>query len=414
MSFYIAANQRNDLTPILQAIHYPVYLQRLSPTEFLNPVYLLVTSTGLRYSRSASASGSTAVQNTIINETFQALEVGTLGMCSVKTSDISQSTTYVLSSLDIRPTKISFVLLDRQQTAAARQLPYENRITTLKSFTYPKDPSVEYRFLKAMPTQKANDMKRIKTLLQKEQSTGFILTELASTTNVFTQNQEEDDDDDDETRDSENANDDGENESESDDDVIESSSVDRTRFDGRQYLGTDEVDAYIKLMRPHFVSDVSVFPAAYWIALTNNNSRMLDGSDERLMHYMTRPWFQEIGRANVVYVPIVISAHWILATIDFAEHRIKTYDSLVSYHYNKKLVSQNLRQLAHYLKPSSNIDWTFASEPGCVQLDGYNCGIYVLHKIRLSTLNDVPPQFDADEMRQHMGMELRVRMLQPF
>lgn len=407
MSYYVAPNQRNDLAPTLQAIRYPVYLQRLSATDFSDPIYLLVTSSGLRYSHTANERDSNAVRNTFINETFQTLQTGTLGMCSV-TSNGSQSTSTILSSISTKPVRISLVLLDRQDIAAARQLPYETRITTLTSFRYTKDASIHYNFLKAMPTQKVNDMKRMKTLLQKEQSTGFILTELTSTFTNFVRDDNDDDDDGYKTSDSAR-------ESESDDDAVELSSNDKTRFDGTQYLGTDEVDAYINMMRLQFADDVSVFPAAYWIALTNNNTRILDDSDERLVYYNTRPWFRKIGRANIVYVPIVISKHWILATINFSEHSIKTYDSLVSYRYNKTLVSQNLIQLANYLKaPFSDAEWTFASEPGCLQSDGYNCGIFVLHKIRLGTLADVPTQFDADDMRQHMSMEHRLQELQPF
>lgn len=410
MSYYVAPNQRNDLAPTLQAIRYPVYLQRLSATDFSDPIYLLVTSSGLRYSHTANERDSNAVRNTFINETFQTLQTGTLGMCSVTTSNGSQSTSTILSSTSAKPVRISLVLLDRQDIAAAHQLPYETRITTLTSFRYTKDPSIHYNFLKAMPTQKVNDMKRMKTLLQKEQSTGFILTELTSTFTNFVRDDNDDNDDDDGYKTSDSA-----RESESDDDAVELSSNDKTRFDGTQYLGTDEVDAYINMMRLQFADDVSVFPAAYWIALTENNQRMLDDSDERLVYYNTRPWFRKIGRANIVYVPIVISKHWILATINFSEHSIKTYDSLVSYRYNKRLVSQNLIQLANYLKaPFSDAEWTFASEPGCLQSDGYNCGIFVLHKIRLGTLADVPTQFDADDMREHMGMEHRLQELQPF
>lgn len=190
-----------------------------------------------------------------------------------------------------------------------------------------------------------------------------------------------------------------------------------SRFDGKQFLGTDEVGGYLNLLRSYLPEGHAVFPPGIWLVLTNyNREEIKEVNQDRLDYYATRDWFRAFSDADIIYVPIVVLSHWILATIDYSSHTIEIYNSIRSYPYRKEVVHENLEQLAYALKPEGTApEWTFTmDEEGCKQTDSYNCGVHVLQRIRDNVLGDIPRTLKIDELRAYLGRELRDQSITLF
>jgi len=181
-----------------------------------------------------------------------------------------------------------------------------------------------------------------------------------------------------------------------------------SRFEGTGLLGTEDVDEYARLLSTKLPPGSAVLPAGVWMLLTDANHKRITETDERLILYMSRGWFQLIGQADMVYVPILYSSHWILATINYSTRIISMYNSLRTYSYDEKGIHDNLQRLASFLKPTSkDVRFKFVvDDEGCEQKDSYNCGIHVLQRIRSNVLGDVPSSIPIDELRLHLKNEL--------
>lgn len=180
------------------------------------------------------------------------------------------------------------------------------------------------------------------------------------------------------------------------------------RFDGQQFLSTDNIDEYAELLQSKFPAGSAVFPAGVWILLTASNRKKITAEDDRLDWYSKRKWFQTMGQADVIYVPILYSAHWILATIRYQARTITMYNSLPTYAYDEENIHDNLSRLAGFLKPTTQgAEYKFiVDKDGCRQKDGYNCGVYVLKRIRANVLGDMHASMDIDELRLHFKNEI--------